>query len=175
MTNKPVTTKPVTTDTDLKQLSEIAQALRAGQLGAKTQINAPLGPLTSYRVGGDAAILVNVDNREELLELHEVLAQLDRDSSVPIAVIGRGSNLLVSDDGFAGLVITLGQGFADTNIVDDTVAAGGATKLPVLARTSVNAQLAGLEWAIGVPGSVGGAVRMNAGGHGASGLVPQVT
>src|SRR5205823_13514416 len=82
-------------------------------------------------------------------------------------VVGRGSNLLVADAGFPGLAIVLGEQFATIDILaDHRVRAGAAVSLPVLARRTGAAALTGLEWAVGVPGSVGGAVRMNAGGHG---------
>ena len=85
---------------------------------------------------------------------------------VPVMVLGRGSNLLVADAGFDGLVISLGAGFESLSIDGHRVRAGAALALPVLARRTVAAGLHGLEWAVGVPGSVGGAIRMNAGGHG---------
>jgi UDP-N-acetylmuramate dehydrogenase len=81
-------------------------------------------------------------------------------------VIGRGSNLLVADSGFDGIAVTFGDAFAEIEIRGTDVIAGGFTLLPVLARRTVAAGLTGLEWAVGVPGSVGGGVRMNAGGHG---------
>ena len=145
----------------------VAEALRSSQLSPKTRINAPLGPLTSYRVGGCVSALLVVDNRDELTAFCEVLANAEEGTYRSIAVIGRGSNLLVSDDGFAGVAVMLGPSFGEISVADQTVVAGGAAKLPVVARASVNGGLAGLEWAVGVPGSVGGAVRMNAGGHGA--------
>ena len=91
-----------------------------------------------------------------------------------MCVIGRGSNLLVADAGFDGVVVRLGAGFNTVQLPDPAtgaappfvVRAGGATPLPVLARQAADAGWAGLTWAVGVPGSVGGAVRMNAGGHG---------
>src|SRR5439155_462656 len=89
------------------------------------------------------------------------------ESAVDVLVVGRGSNLLVADGGFAGLAITLGPAYATIDIgPDGVVGAGAAAQLPVLARQTAAAGLTGLEWAVGVPGSVGGAVRMNAGGHG---------
>jgi UDP-N-acetylmuramate dehydrogenase len=81
-------------------------------------------------------------------------------------VLGQGSNLLVADAGFPGLVVTLGRGLDRVEVQNSIVRAGGAAKLPVVARTSASAALHGLEWGVGVPGSVGGALRMNAGGHG---------
>jgi UDP-N-acetylmuramate dehydrogenase len=83
-----------------------------------------------------------------------------------VLVVGKGSNLLVADRGVDALVLQLGEGFAQIDVRGDVVRAGGAVSLPVLARRSVAAGLEGFEWAVGVPGSVGGAVRMNAGGHG---------
>ncbi len=81
-------------------------------------------------------------------------------------VVGKGSNLLVSDAGFPGLVVSLGDAFSTIETDGTRVRAGAGVGLPVLARRSAHAGLTGLEWAVGVPGSVGGAVRMNAGGHG---------
>jgi UDP-N-acetylmuramate dehydrogenase len=80
--------------------------------------------------------------------------------------VGKGSNLLVADAGFPGLAITLGEDLAGVDIDGVGVRAGGAAPLPVVARRTAAAGLTGFEWAVGVPGSVGGAVRMNAGGHG---------
>ena len=148
-------------------VSAAVEALRLSRLAPKTQIDAPLAPLTTYRVGGSAAALVIVDTREDLSTLCGVLCGVEGGTDVELAVIGRGSNLLVSDDGFAGIVVMLGSNFGEIGVLDSTVVAGAAAKLPVVARASVNAKLAGFEWAVGVPGSVGGAVRMNAGGHGA--------
>lgn len=145
----------------------VARALLSSRLSSKTRIDAPLGPLTSYRVGGCASALVVVDNRDELAELCGLLESPQGGAVAPVAVIGRGSNLLVSDEGFSGVAVMLGPGFGGISIDGTTVSAGGAAKLPVVARASVNAGLTGFEWAVGVPGSVGGAVRMNAGGHGA--------
>ena len=87
-------------------------------------------------------------------------------TGVPTLVVGKGSNLLVADAGFPGLALVLGEGFAAVDVAGTTVRAGGAAALPVAARRTVRAGLTGFEWAVGVPGSIGGAVRMNAGGHG---------
>ena len=82
-------------------------------------------------------------------------------------VLGKGSNLLVADGGFPGLCVRLAESFAGSRSRHELVRAGGAAAYPVLARRTAAAGLTGLEWAVGIPGSVGGAVRMNAGGHGA--------
>lgn len=89
------------------------------------------------------------------------------DACPPALVIGRGSNLVVSDAGFDGLVVRLAGGFNEIETTaDGTVTAGAAVPLPKLARTTVKDGRGGLEWFVGIPGSVGGAVCMNAGGHG---------
>jgi UDP-N-acetylmuramate dehydrogenase len=135
-----------------------------------------LGELTTYRVGGAAAVFVHVESMGHLERVAAILAAVD----VPVLVIGRGSNVLVADRGFAGVALQLGD-FAsqcDTPIVHDTgrsstgqsftvtVTVGGSALLPVVARRTVAAGLTGFEWAVGVPGTIGGGVRMNAGGHG---------
>ena len=125
--------------------------------------HAPSAPLTTYRVGGSIDTLIAVDSIEQLLGVSGLLT----DPSVPVAVIGRGSNLLVLDGGFRGVAMRLGPTFEAVHVaVDGTVDAGGATPLPVLARQSAGLGFRGLEFFVGIPGTVGGAVRMNAGGHG---------
>jgi UDP-N-acetylmuramate dehydrogenase len=101
-------------------------------------------------------------NGAELALVGEVL----RDTGVPVLVLGRGSNLLVADEGFAGVVVSLTAMAESVDFEDAMVQAGGAVALPMLSRRCSAAGLVGFEWAVGVPGSIGGAVRMNAGGHG---------
>jgi UDP-N-acetylmuramate dehydrogenase len=133
-------------------------------LGRRAWRDAPLGARTTYRVGGPAALFLEANEEEDLVALHRALATEGR--PVPVLVLGEGSNLLVCDEGFPGVVVSLGAAFAGIDVAPPVVRAGGRTKLPVLARRSAAASLHGLEWAVGVPGSVGGALRMNAGGHG---------
>ncbi len=147
-------------------LQSLAEMKSSGAL-PNVKFNESLRNFTSYRVGGNAAALVTVDDREELEVLLHALKNQDEYNNVMVAIIGRGSNLLVSDHGFAGIAVMLGQDFMEISIMEQSVLAGGAAKMPLLARATVNAQLSGFEWAVGIPGSVGGAVRMNAGGHGA--------
>ena len=123
----------------------------------------PLGPLTTYRVGGAADLFVTCATAGDLDEVARVVAH----SGVDALVVGNGSNLLVSDRGFRGIAVMLGEGFDFIVLVGNQLRAGGATRLPVAARRTAAAGLSGFEWAVGVPGTVGGAVRMNAGGHGA--------
>lgn len=121
--------------------------------------NVSLGPLTTYKAGGPAALFADVSTIDELEAL--VNSGLTRERR--ILVLGRGSNLVVADSGFDGLVVKLGGEFATATITGDSVAAGGAMPLPKLARQAVADGLLGLEFFVGVPGSVGGAVRQNAG------------
>lgn len=131
-------------------------------LGSLAQWDHPLGALTTYRVGGPARLFVEPADEAELV----VVAAAVDGRDVPVLVLGKGSNLLVADGGFDGLVVSLAGGFDEIAIEGPSVQSGGAVSFPVLARRSAAAGLTGLEWAVGVPGSVGGAVRMNAGGHG---------
>jgi UDP-N-acetylmuramate dehydrogenase len=143
--------------TEVSALVEVAR-----RLGSLVEPDVPLGPLTTYRVGGPARLLARVDDERSLGALANAVAA----TGVDVLVVGKGSNLLVADAGFDGLAVVLGESFAGIDIDGTRVRAGGAAALPVVARRTVAEGLAGFEWAVGVPGSVGGGVRMNAGGHG---------
>ena len=136
--------------------------LAAAALGRSAERDVPVGPLTTYRVGGAAALFMRVESDDDL----ERLADAVQRSGIEVLVVGNGSNLLVADEGFDGLAIVLGESFAEVAIAGSTVTAGAGALLPVVARRSAAAGLTGFGWAVGVPGSIGGAVRMNAGGHG---------
>ncbi len=119
-----------------------------------------LAPLTTYKLGGRAAWYAEVEDEAQLREVLESAADLE------LLVLGRGSNLVVSDRGFSGLVVRLGGDFLDAAVEGEDVRAGAGMPLPRLARFAVAAGRGGLEFYVGIPGSVGGAIRMNAGGHG---------
>jgi len=122
----------------------------------------PLGPLTTYKVGGSARWFCEPVDLEELRSILELVPR-----ATTIVALGRGSNVVISDAGIDGLVIRLGGAFgAIDETQSDRIVAGAAVALPLLARTAAGAGKAGLEFYVGIPGSVGGAVRMNAGGHG---------
>lgn len=133
--------------------------------GARVERDLTIGALTTYRVGGAARLFVAVPTPAALGEVAPALADTVADD-LAVVVVGRGSNLLVADHGFEGVAVQLGDGFAEVAIDHTRCLAGAAASLPVVARQTVAAGLTGFEWAVGVPGSVGGAVRMNAGGHG---------
>lgn len=138
----------------------------AAALGPRARRDHAIGPLTTYRVGGPAGVFLSVESQADLTALHLAII----DTALPVLVLGRGSNLLVADAGFPGIVLSLGRAYETISLGSTrdrpAVSAGGATYLPVLARRCASAGMGGLEWAVGIPGSVGGAVRMNAGGHG---------
>jgi UDP-N-acetylmuramate dehydrogenase len=142
-----------------------ALSVAADALGGLAEPDSALGARTTYRVGGPAALLVVARSAADLA----AVAEARRRSGLPVVVVGRGSNLLVADRGFPGIAVVLDaaeDAFGWVRIDGSFVSAGAAVPLPTLARRSVDAGLTGFEWAVGVPGSVGGAVRMNAGGHG---------
>ncbi|HZU71600.1 MAG TPA: UDP-N-acetylmuramate dehydrogenase [Acidimicrobiales bacterium] len=134
----------------------------AAILGDRAERDRPLGPLTTYRVGGPAALMVTAASEDDLLACRQAVLA----TGVAVLVVGKGSNLLVADAGFAGLAVLLGDALAAIEPDRSGVSAGAAAALPTVARRTAAAGLAGLEWAVGVPGSVGGGIRMNAGGHG---------
>jgi UDP-N-acetylmuramate dehydrogenase len=125
--------------------------------------HADLALHTTLRVGGPADVLVTVDDEDALL--HSVRTVVSH--AVPMLVLGRGSNLLVGDAGWPGVVIRLGAGLRGILIEGTTVRCGGAEPLPSVAVRTAQAGLAGFAWGAAVPGSMGGGVRMNAGAHGA--------
>ena len=147
---------------DLEGLARFDQAMVGVEMVEGILTDHPIGPMTTYRAGGSAARFVRPVDRSEL----EAVAAGVASAGIPVLVVGRGSNLLVADAGFWGLVVQLGQGFEKVRTEGNRVMAGAAVSLPVLARRTVAESLTGFEWAVGVPGSLGGAVRMNAGGHG---------
>jgi UDP-N-acetylmuramate dehydrogenase len=149
-------------------LDDLGAALEA-RLPGRVRRDVSSAELTTYRCGGPLAVFVRAEHVDDLGVIAEVLAGAPGSAEVPVLVIGRGSNLLVSDQGFAGVALTLA---GDLELVEvdrrsARVRAGGGAALPVLARRAAAAGVTGLEFFVGIPGSVGGAVRMNAGGHGA--------
>jgi len=140
-------------------IADIAQALRTRVTGRVTQ-DASLAPFTTFRVGGPAEILLEAESVDDLRAAAELRGDL------PLAIVGRGSNLLVSDDGFRGMAIRLGRGFRDHELqADDVLRLGGAVQLPAAARLTARLGLTGFEFAAEIPATFGGAVRMNAGAH----------
>ncbi|MGC2484616.1 MAG: UDP-N-acetylmuramate dehydrogenase [Acidimicrobiales bacterium] len=131
----------------------------------RVEIHAPFGSRTTYRVGGTAKAFVNVATRSELDELSPVI----RGTELDLVALGNGSNLLVEDGERDVVVVHFDRSRATLNVEGDdavVVEASAGLDLPLMARRLAHQGVVGFEWAVGVPGTVGGAVAMNAGGHG---------
>jgi len=145
--------------------SDITPDLQAAmpRLRGRLLANQPLAELTWFRVGGPAQVLFMPADEDDLAYFLKNLP--DR---VPVHVVGVGSNLIVRDGGVPGVVIRLSpRGFGETAAEGDVVSAGAAALDKRVAETAAAAGLAGLEFLFGIPGSIGGALRMNAGANGA--------
>ncbi len=126
-------------------------------------LNEPMKKHTTFKTGGDADLMVFPKNADEL---SKVLSFCSKQKVRPL-ILGNGSNLLVSDDGVRVPVLSIGEGFDEVRLLDDTtVYAGAGTPLIRLCKFALEHELSGLEFAYGIPGSVGGAVFMNAGAYG---------
>jgi UDP-N-acetylmuramate dehydrogenase len=145
-------------------LADLTPSLKSSlpQLRGRLLANEPLAPLTWFRVGGPAQALFMPEDENDLAYL---LANLPRD--IPVTVIGLGSNLIVRDGGVPGVVIRLGRGFGETGIEPGCrVRAGAAVPDLRVAKAAQEAGIAGLAFYRGIPGAVGGALRMNGGAYG---------
>jgi len=141
---------------------DVAARILTERAHGRVERNGSIAPLTSYRLGGPADVMLEAAGVEDL----EALAAAIKETGVPVLVVGRGSNMLVSDRGFDGVALRLGAGFRWSNASGMTIEAGGAMPLPALATLAMHHELAGFEFAVAIPASLGGAVRMNAGAHG---------
>jgi len=126
----------------------------------KIQENIPLAPYTTLKVGGPAKFFVETINEDEIVEA----LKFAREKKLPVFVLGGGSNILVSDKGFEGLVLRILN--LKFEILNCHIDCGSGVLLGKLVNESVKAGLTGLEWAAGIPGTVGGAIRGNAGAFG---------
>ncbi|MEI7026752.1 UDP-N-acetylmuramate dehydrogenase [Paenibacillus sp. y28] len=142
-------------------MQHVVSELQAAHVG-KLLFQEPLAAYTTWKIGGPADCLIIPDSKEALAETLRILYR----HGVPWIAIGRGSNMLVSDKGIRGAVILLGRAFEYLNFDNERVIAGGALSFIKLSVLAGKQGLTGLEFAGGIPGSVGGAVYMNAGAHG---------
>jgi UDP-N-acetylmuramate dehydrogenase len=135
--------------------------------------NEPLARYNTWRIGGPARYLVLPADSEDVVRALE----LAQDRGLPWVVLGLGSNVLVKDGGFPGVVIRMGKGLDRFEMKGATAIVGGGMPTPILARRTAEAGFAGVERFIGIPGTVGGGIFMNAGCHGAefSEVVTEVT
>lgn len=128
----------------------------------RIELGAPLAPLTSFRIGGPADVYVEPGSEEELLAL---VAYFEA-RGLPVLILGNGSNILVHDDGFRGVAINLSAGFSQCDIKGNEVVVGAGCRLAAFVSSCIHAGLQGVEELAGIPGTIGGALIMNAGAHG---------
>lgn len=139
-----------------------AESILRAACGDRVRTHFRLAPLTSFRIGGPAALYLEPQSDADLVAAGEAV----REAGIPFVVLGKGSNVLVADAGFAGLVLRLGRGYRWAAREGERLTAGGAMPLPALAGVALSHGLGGLEFGVAIPASLGGAVRMNAGAHG---------
>lgn len=140
---------------------------------AQVKISEPMSSHTTFRVGGAADYFVEPETTEALADV----IRLCRTASVPYMILGNGSNLLVGDKGYRGVMICLGKKWSDISVEQTRIFAGAGALLSVVSKKAQQAALTGLEFAGGIPGTVGGAVFMNAGAYGSdmSAVLARVT
>ncbi len=134
-----------------------------GNVGGEVRRNEPMSRHTSWRIGGPAALFIVTETLPDLKRATDVLL----DQEVPFTVVGKGTNLLVSDEGYEGAVVLLGNEFR-RHVIDAEegyIRAGAATMLAALVQDAFKAGLEGLAFAVGIPGTFGGALAMNAGAN----------
>jgi UDP-N-acetylmuramate dehydrogenase len=134
---------------------------RAPKLRGRLLPNQSLAELTWFRVGGPAQVLFMPEDEDDLAYLLSVLP-----AEIPVTVIGLGSNLIVRDGGIPGMVVRLGRGFSDVAVDGTKIVAGPAVPDVKVARAAQEAGIAGLSFMRGIPGAIGGALRMNGGAYG---------
>lgn len=130
--------------------------------GAVCVLDSPMKDHTTFRIGGPADYYITVNNIEQL----KAVIALCKNFAVPYMILGNGSNLLVSDEGLRVAVIRLSGTFRDMSVKENTITCGAGATLARLCTFAQSSSLKGLEFAFGIPGSVGGAVYMNAGAYG---------
>ncbi len=132
------------------------------RLFPSAKLNEPLKRYTAWKIGGPADALLEPRSVDELVEA----VRTAREHGIPVTVLGGGTNVLVLDGGIRGLVIRLAKSLTEVSLDGEGVMANAGVLYPVLANTTAAKGLAGLEFATGIPGTVGGAVYMNAGAYG---------
>ena len=129
---------------------------------SRVLVDEPMSKHTTFRVGGPADYLVNVENADEI----EQVISLCKEKKVPYYILGNGSNLLVGDKGYRGVVIQIFRSMNHIKVEDGVLTAQAGALLSKIASVALDAELTGFEFAAGIPGTLGGAVVMNAGAYG---------
>ena len=148
-----------------KHTDDVAEVLLTLERNGLTRRTEPLAAYTTMRVGGAADWWAEPNTEDEL----QTVLRAVREAGVPLQVLGAGSNLIVGDDGFNGLALKLGGGFAWHRVEGHRIVAGGAMMLPKLTHIANQNLLGNFEWACGIPGTVGGSLWGNAGARGFNG------
>ena len=141
-----------------QQINEILSIIESDRV----RLNEPMNKHTTFRIGGNAECFVSIQSIDELREL----TSLCRRENIPFFLIGKGSNLLVSDKGISGVVAYLGEELCSISVNENLIVAEAGATLAAVAATALKEGLTGFEFAAGIPGTVGGAIRMNAGAYG---------
>lgn len=150
----------------------VIQALGSFVPEENIHLQEPMQKHTTFHIGGPADCLVQIENKEQLIQVQKYLMQVE----MPFFVLGNGSNLLVSDKGYRGVVLQIGPKMSGIEVDGDVITAQAGALLSQVARTAMEHSLTGLEFASGIPGTIGGGVVMNAGAYDGemSGVVIQV-
>jgi UDP-N-acetylmuramate dehydrogenase len=143
------------------KVNDRAAAILRAACGERLHLDVPLAPLTSLRVGGPASLYLEPQSEADL----EAVAAAVRETALAWTVIGKGSNVLVSDAGFNGLVLRLGRGYRWVARDGELLSGGAAMPLPAMSGVALGHGLGGLGFGVAIPASLGGAVKMNAGAH----------
>lgn len=131
-------------------------------LGQHIKLNEPLCEHTTFKIGGEAKVFIEISNSNALCEL----VRLARKNEIKYMILGKGSNLLFDDRGFNGVIFYLGSLFSEVTVSGKTITAQAGASLMSVCKAALENSLSGLEFAYGIPGSIGGAVYMNAGAYG---------
>lgn len=136
------------------------------------RLQEPMAGHTTFRIGGPADCFVQLENKEQLIQVQRYLRQV----GMPFFILGNGSNLLVSDKGYRGIVLQIGQRMSRITVAGNIITAQAGAPMSQIARAALEHGLTGLEFASGIPGTIGGGVVMNAGAYDGelSGIVTQV-
>lgn len=145
---------------EISVVNRIIEMARA--LGCTVLEQEPMARHTTFHIGGPARLMVEVHTPEALAKLYSTC----KNEGIPCFVLGNGSNLLVNDEGYDGVMLHLSEGLSKVTREGNDIVAGAGAKLTALANFARNNGLAGLEFSFGIPGSVGGAAYMNAGAYG---------
>lgn len=142
--------------------SGVLEALRGFAPEEQILLNEPMSRHTTFRVGGEAKALIQIDNVSELIDIISYLNKVQE----PYYIKGNGSNILVGDKGYNGIILEMGQFFSGIRVEDNEIIAQSGALMSRIAKTALDYGLSGFEFAAGIPGTIGGGVVMNAGAYG---------